>query len=83
MPESSLRPQPISGDLTGRFFGASSTNTSLERKARAGLKPLFVGNKPLTEAAKDVQAGQHLPTRGGIGAVPAQEHLVHVLRLHR
>jgi alkanesulfonate monooxygenase SsuD/methylene tetrahydromethanopterin reductase-like flavin-dependent oxidoreductase (luciferase family) len=55
VPESSLRPQPISEDLTERFFGASSTNTSLELMARAGLKPLFVGNKPLTEAAKDVQ----------------------------
>jgi alkanesulfonate monooxygenase SsuD/methylene tetrahydromethanopterin reductase-like flavin-dependent oxidoreductase (luciferase family) len=55
VPESSLRPQPISRDLTSRFFGASSTNTSLELMARRGLKPLFVGNKPLTEAAKDVR----------------------------
>jgi alkanesulfonate monooxygenase SsuD/methylene tetrahydromethanopterin reductase-like flavin-dependent oxidoreductase (luciferase family) len=55
IPESSLRPQPLSRDLTERFFGASSTNTSLEVMARAGLKPLFVGNKPMTEAAKDVQ----------------------------
>jgi len=55
VPESSLRPQPISSDLTSRFFGASSTNTSLELMARRGLKPLFVGNKPLTEAAKDVR----------------------------
>ncbi len=55
VPESSLRPQPVSTDLTERFFGASSTNTSLELMARAGLKPLFVGNKPLTEFAKYVQ----------------------------
>lgn len=55
VPESSLRPQPISQDLNTRFFGASSTNTSLELMARRGLKPLFVGNKPLTEAAKDVR----------------------------
>jgi len=54
-PEGSLRPEPISADLTSRFFGASSTNTSLELMARRGLKPLFVGNKPLTEAAKDVR----------------------------
>ncbi len=53
--ESSLRPEPVSADLEQRFYGASSTNTSLELMARAGLKPLFVGNKPLTEAAKDVQ----------------------------
>jgi alkanesulfonate monooxygenase SsuD/methylene tetrahydromethanopterin reductase-like flavin-dependent oxidoreductase (luciferase family) len=55
VPESSLRPQPVTKDLTSRFFGASSTNTSLELMARRGLKPLFVGNKPLTEAAKDVR----------------------------
>lgn len=55
VPESSLRPQPLSTDLVNRFYGASSTNTSLEVMARSGLKPLFVGNKPLTEAAKDVQ----------------------------
>jgi alkanesulfonate monooxygenase SsuD/methylene tetrahydromethanopterin reductase-like flavin-dependent oxidoreductase (luciferase family) len=55
IPESSIRPQPRSRDLTSRFYGASSTNTSLELMARRGLKPLFVGNKPLTEAAKDVR----------------------------
>ena len=55
VPEGSLRPEPISSDLTSRFFGASSTNTSLELMARRGLKPMFVGNKPLTEAAKDVR----------------------------
>ncbi len=55
IPEMSLRPQPITKDLTSRFFGASSTNTSLELMARRGLKPLFVGNKPLTEAAEDVR----------------------------
>lgn len=54
-PEGSLRPEPISSDLSSRFFGASSTNTSLELMARRGLKPMFVGNKPLTEAAKDVR----------------------------
>jgi alkanesulfonate monooxygenase SsuD/methylene tetrahydromethanopterin reductase-like flavin-dependent oxidoreductase (luciferase family) len=38
-----------------RLYGASSTNTSLEIMARRGLKPLFVGNKPMAEAAKDVR----------------------------
>lgn len=38
-----------------RLYGASSTNTSLELMARRGLKPLFVGNKPMAEAAKDVR----------------------------
>jgi alkanesulfonate monooxygenase SsuD/methylene tetrahydromethanopterin reductase-like flavin-dependent oxidoreductase (luciferase family) len=55
VPEGSVRPAPLSADLADRFYGASSTNTSLELMARSGLKPLFVGNKPLAEAAKDVQ----------------------------
>jgi alkanesulfonate monooxygenase SsuD/methylene tetrahydromethanopterin reductase-like flavin-dependent oxidoreductase (luciferase family) len=55
IPEMSLRPQPVSKDLTSRFYGASATNTSLEVMARKGLKPLFVGNKPLSEAANDVR----------------------------
>jgi alkanesulfonate monooxygenase SsuD/methylene tetrahydromethanopterin reductase-like flavin-dependent oxidoreductase (luciferase family) len=55
LPKMSLRPQPRSKDLMTRLYGASSTNTSLEIMARRGLKPLFVGNKPLAEACKDVQ----------------------------
>jgi alkanesulfonate monooxygenase SsuD/methylene tetrahydromethanopterin reductase-like flavin-dependent oxidoreductase (luciferase family) len=55
IPEMSLRPQPLTKNLPSRFYGASSTNTSLEVMARRGLAPLFVGNKPMTEAAKDVQ----------------------------
>jgi alkanesulfonate monooxygenase SsuD/methylene tetrahydromethanopterin reductase-like flavin-dependent oxidoreductase (luciferase family) len=55
IPEMSLRPQPHTRDLPSRFYGASSTNTSLEVMARRGLRPLFVGNKPMSEAAKDVQ----------------------------
>lgn len=54
LPENSLRPQPLSTDLTSRLYGASSTNTSLELMAKRGLKPLFVGNKPMEAAAKDV-----------------------------
>ena len=55
IPPSSLRPKPRSTDLMSRLYGASSTNTSLEIMARRGLKPLFVGNKPMEEAAKDVK----------------------------
>ena len=54
IPENSLRPEPITRDLPSRFHGASSTNTSLEVMARRGLRPLFVGNKPMEAAARDV-----------------------------
>ena len=38
-----------------RLYGASSTGASLEILARRGIKPLFVGNKPMSEAAEDVR----------------------------
>jgi alkanesulfonate monooxygenase SsuD/methylene tetrahydromethanopterin reductase-like flavin-dependent oxidoreductase (luciferase family) len=54
IPETSLRPQPRSRDLFSRLYGGSATGPTLELIARRGLRPIFVGNKPLTEAAKDV-----------------------------
>jgi alkanesulfonate monooxygenase SsuD/methylene tetrahydromethanopterin reductase-like flavin-dependent oxidoreductase (luciferase family) len=55
IPEMSLRPQPKSRDLTSRFYSGSSSGPSIEYNARRGLKPLFVGNKPISEAGKEVQ----------------------------
>jgi alkanesulfonate monooxygenase SsuD/methylene tetrahydromethanopterin reductase-like flavin-dependent oxidoreductase (luciferase family) len=55
IPATSIRPAPKSRDLMDRVYGASSTGSSLEILARRGLKPLFVGNKPLSEAADDVR----------------------------
>jgi alkanesulfonate monooxygenase SsuD/methylene tetrahydromethanopterin reductase-like flavin-dependent oxidoreductase (luciferase family) len=54
IPETSLRPQPRSTDLFSRLYGGSATGPTLELIARRGLKPIFVGNKPLIEAGKDV-----------------------------
>jgi alkanesulfonate monooxygenase SsuD/methylene tetrahydromethanopterin reductase-like flavin-dependent oxidoreductase (luciferase family) len=55
IPEMSLRPAPRSPDLVSRFFGSAATRPSLEILSRKGLVPLFVGNKPIEEAGKDVQ----------------------------
>jgi alkanesulfonate monooxygenase SsuD/methylene tetrahydromethanopterin reductase-like flavin-dependent oxidoreductase (luciferase family) len=55
IPETSLRPEPKSADLFSRLYGGSATGPTLELLARRGIKPIFVGNKPLSEAAKDVQ----------------------------
>ncbi|PEQ13909.1 luciferase [Novosphingobium sp. PC22D] len=55
IPETELRPAPKSKDLFSRLYGASATGPSLEMISRRGVKPLFVGNKPLSEAAKDVR----------------------------
>ena len=55
IPEMSLRPQPKSGDLYARIFGSSATPDSLEILARRGLVPLFVGNKPIWDAGKEVR----------------------------
>lgn len=54
IPEMSLRPAPFSKDLHQRIFGSSSTPDSLEILARRGMVPLFVGNKPIEDAGKEV-----------------------------
>lgn len=54
IPDSSLRPQPITKDLPTRFYGASATNSSLEYLARRGIKPMGVGNKAIDDLARDV-----------------------------
>ena len=48
-------PQPRSRDLFSRIYGSSATRESLELLARRGMVPLFVGNKPIEEAGKEVQ----------------------------
>ncbi|MET0389247.1 MAG: LLM class flavin-dependent oxidoreductase [Polyangiales bacterium] len=55
IPEMSLRPAPKSKDLFSRIYGSSSTRESLEILSRRGLVPLFVGNKPIEDAGKEVQ----------------------------
>jgi alkanesulfonate monooxygenase SsuD/methylene tetrahydromethanopterin reductase-like flavin-dependent oxidoreductase (luciferase family) len=55
IPEMSLRPAPRSRDLFSRIYGSSATRESLEILSRRGMVPLFVGNKPIEEAGKEVQ----------------------------
>jgi alkanesulfonate monooxygenase SsuD/methylene tetrahydromethanopterin reductase-like flavin-dependent oxidoreductase (luciferase family) len=55
VPEMSLRPEPRSGDLFSRIYSSSSTAESLEILARRGMVPLFVGNKPIEDAGREVQ----------------------------
>jgi alkanesulfonate monooxygenase SsuD/methylene tetrahydromethanopterin reductase-like flavin-dependent oxidoreductase (luciferase family) len=55
IPEMSIRPQPKSRDLIARLYSGSSSGPSIEFNARRGLKPLFVGNKPISEAGREVQ----------------------------
>jgi alkanesulfonate monooxygenase SsuD/methylene tetrahydromethanopterin reductase-like flavin-dependent oxidoreductase (luciferase family) len=54
IPEMSLRPAPFSADLAERIYGSSASRESLEILARRGLKPLFVGNKPIEDAGAEV-----------------------------
>ncbi len=70
IPEMSLRPAPKSRDLYSRIYGSSSTLDSLEILSRRGMVPLFVGNKPLEEAGKEVQMVNTI--RREIGLPPCQ-----------
>ena len=55
IPETSIRPAPFSPDLFSRIYGSSATRESLEILARRGMVPLFVGNKPIEDAGKEVR----------------------------
>lgn len=55
VPEMSLRPESQSPDLFSRIYSSSSTAESLEILARRGMVPLFVGNKPIEDAGREVQ----------------------------
>jgi len=56
VPETSIRPAPKSQDLLSRIYGSAATRESLEILSRKGIRPLFVGNKPLSKACDDVRA---------------------------
>jgi alkanesulfonate monooxygenase SsuD/methylene tetrahydromethanopterin reductase-like flavin-dependent oxidoreductase (luciferase family) len=70
IPEMSLRPAPKSRDLFSRIYGSSSNRDSLEILARRGMVPLFVGNKPIEDAGKEVQLVNTI--RQEIGLPPCQ-----------
>jgi alkanesulfonate monooxygenase SsuD/methylene tetrahydromethanopterin reductase-like flavin-dependent oxidoreductase (luciferase family) len=55
IPEMSIRPMPFSTDLFDRVFGSAASKESMEILARRGFTPLFVGNKPIEEAAKEIR----------------------------
>jgi len=70
IPEMSLRPAPKSRDLFSRIYGSSSNRDSLEILSRRGMVPLFVGNKPIEEAGKEVQLVNTI--RQEVGLPPCQ-----------
>ena len=70
IPETSIRPQPKSRDLFSRIYGSSATRDSLEILSRRGMVPLFVGNKPIEEAGKEVQFVNTI--RQEVGLPPCQ-----------
>lgn len=66
-PEMSLRPEPISTDLYDRIYSSSSTAESLELLSRRGMVPLFVGNKPITDAGEEVRKVNTFRAEEGLG----------------
>jgi alkanesulfonate monooxygenase SsuD/methylene tetrahydromethanopterin reductase-like flavin-dependent oxidoreductase (luciferase family) len=70
IPEMSLRPAPLSRDLFSRIYGSSATRESLEILSRRGMVPLFVGNKPIEDAGKEVQFVNTI--RQQVGLPPCQ-----------
>jgi len=75
IPETSVRPQPYSKNLVDRLYGASATGTSLDRLAARGLKPIFVGNKSLAEAAADVRRVNSARLKAGLAPTQSKNIL--------
>ncbi len=67
VPEMSLRPEPVSDDLFSRIYSSSSTAESLEILSRRGMVPLFVGNKPIEDAGREVQQVNTFRKEQGLG----------------
>jgi alkanesulfonate monooxygenase SsuD/methylene tetrahydromethanopterin reductase-like flavin-dependent oxidoreductase (luciferase family) len=67
VPEMSLRPEPQSSELFSRIYSSSSTAESLEILARRGMVPLFVGNKPIEDAGREVQKVNTFRKEEGLG----------------
>jgi len=70
IPDTSIRPQPVSTDLASRLYGSSASRESLEILSRQGLVPLFVGNKPIEKAGEDVRFANTV--RASVGLPPCQ-----------
>lgn len=66
IPEMSIRPAPKSRDLFSRIYGSAATRESLGILSRAGMVPLFVGNKPIEEAGKEVQFANTIRLENGL-----------------
>ena len=62
-----VRPAPKSSDLWDRIYGSSSTPDSMEILARRGMVPLFIGNKPIEDAGKEVQKVNQFRAEEGFG----------------
>lgn len=66
IPEMSIRPAPLSRDLFSRIYGSAATRDSLEILSRQGIVPLFVGNKPIEDAGKEVQFTNTIRQESGL-----------------
>jgi alkanesulfonate monooxygenase SsuD/methylene tetrahydromethanopterin reductase-like flavin-dependent oxidoreductase (luciferase family) len=67
IPEMSIRPAPLTPNLFDRIFGSAASPESMEILARRGLVPLFVGNKPIEEAGKEVRKVNTFRAEEGFG----------------
>ncbi len=70
IPETSIRPMATNKDILDHLYGAANTPSSMEVMARAGLKQMFVGNKPVDATTEDVLKFNTM--RRDVGLGPSQ-----------
>jgi alkanesulfonate monooxygenase SsuD/methylene tetrahydromethanopterin reductase-like flavin-dependent oxidoreductase (luciferase family) len=67
IPETSVRPQPRSADLTDRMYCAWGTPSSMPMAANSGLGALFIPQKSWAEYAEDMKGFNEVRSQNGWG----------------
>jgi alkanesulfonate monooxygenase SsuD/methylene tetrahydromethanopterin reductase-like flavin-dependent oxidoreductase (luciferase family) len=67
VPETSVRPQPRSADLTDRMYCAWGTPSSMPMAANSGLGALFIPQKSWAEYAEDMKGFNEVRSQNGWG----------------
>jgi alkanesulfonate monooxygenase SsuD/methylene tetrahydromethanopterin reductase-like flavin-dependent oxidoreductase (luciferase family) len=66
LPHTTVRPRPVSSDLTSRMYAGVSSPSSLPIAAGLGYKLMLVGARPWEDAAKDIATFNELRAAGGL-----------------
>ena len=83
IPETTIRPQPLSKDLPSRMYCAANSTASVEMAAEAGLGMMIIPQKSWEAYAEDIKIFNARRAAVGMGPRNPVTGLLHVLRGQR